>query len=186
MVQVHNLYWHLTHKLYIKSNWKVRSTWPTLAQVHSSPNSSTPTRACEGRSTWIWTWVDLRKNCMRRPCTKFSEAELARRGKLGARPLSAVLYKSLLRTPHFELDLMLVHRTLHLTYILSTSKGWMYVVIAWLDKNQINIEIGLLGQLLECLDLSLLILDDRPRLKFPPCIGGNLQELELNFCVDGR
>ena len=50
----------------------------------------------------------------------------------------------------------------------------MYVVIAWLDKNQINIEIGLLGQLVECLDLSLLILDDGPRLKFPPCIGGNL------------
>ena len=35
----------------------------------------------------------------------FSEAELARRGELGARPLSQ------LSIPHFWLDLMLVHRT---------------------------------------------------------------------------
>ena len=96
---------------YIKSYWKVRRTWPTLAQVHWSRNPNTLTRACEGRSIWNLTSVDLRKNCTRRSCTKFSEAELARRGELGARPLSAVLYKSQLSTPHFWLDLMLVHRT---------------------------------------------------------------------------
>ena len=48
---------------------------------------------------------ELVKNCMRSPCTKFSEAELAMRGKLGARALSAVLFKSWSRNPHLSVVL---------------------------------------------------------------------------------
>ena len=55
-----------------------------------------------------WTWG---KNCQRSTFTKFSEAELARRGELGASAPRAVLFKSQLSTPSFWLDLMLVHRT---------------------------------------------------------------------------
>ena len=35
------------------SNWKVRSTWPTLSQVHWSPNLSTSTQVCGG---FIFGW----------------------------------------------------------------------------------------------------------------------------------
>ena len=52
-------------------------------------------------SIWNLTSVDLRKNCTRRSCTKFSKAELERWGELSARPLSSVLYESQSSTPHF-------------------------------------------------------------------------------------
>ena len=75
-----------------------------LESKYSDPSSG-------GEEYLEFDFSGLEKNCTRRSCTKFSEAKLARQGELGARPLSAVLYESQLITPHFWLDLMLVHHT---------------------------------------------------------------------------